>query len=240
VTRVPTSLRGFGGRIKAKGREVLRAALDGPETILLFTSGPMQTRLLPVIATLMMNTLVGASPHPSSQQPTPPDSEGRAASPASRSTPTTLVGLWRSADNKLPLTGAFEESVWGRNASSVRTVELDVRQSGQAVLKVTTRVVDARGRVVRGSTALEETRLTIGKPGEPSVAGIEYEVMVVGAERRYPDDPTSKWPLDGLKVRLLSRDGGLELRYDTPEGRGSFWETLRRQVAQVKKPAPPS
>ena len=143
-----------------------------------------------------------------------------------------LVGPWKSAAAKTPLSGAFEESVWGANASSVRTVELDIRQSGEAVLKVTTNVTDARGRVVRGSAAVEESRLQIGAPGETSVAGTEHAVKVLSAERRYPDDPASKWPLDGLKVRVLTREDrpGLEIRYDTPEGRGSFWETLLRQT----------
>ena len=39
--------------------------------------------------------------------------------------------------------------------------------------------------------------------------------------------------LDGLRVKIVTfqdgDDDSIEIRYDTPEGRGSFWETLRRQ-----------
>jgi hypothetical protein len=204
----------------------------------------MPTRLLAAAAVLILHSAGIAPAHASSQQPraTPPAGEGRDASAKSGAVSTGLVGVWKSAASKSPLSTAFDESVWGRNASAVRTVELDIRQGGQAVLKVTTNVTDARGRLVRGSAAVEEARLVVGKAGDASAAGIEYAVMVVSAERRYPDDPASKWALDGLKVRLVERDdrAGLEIRYDTPEGRGSFWETLRRQVSPAKKGATPS
>jgi hypothetical protein len=56
-------------------------------------------------------------------------------------------------------------------------------------------------------------------------------VTVKTAERRYPDDPAGTWPLDGLRVAVstFSNDPSrINVRVDTPEGRGSFWETLRR------------
>jgi hypothetical protein len=54
---------------------------------------------------------------------------------------------------------------------------------------------------------------------------------VKAAERRYPDDPDSRWPLDGVRVIVATfadDPRALEIRFDTPEGRGSFWETVRR------------
>ena len=33
--------------------------------------------------------------------------------------------------------------------------------------------------------------------------------------------------------RLVWQDGAIEIRYDTPEGKGSFWETLRRSGGQA-------
>ena len=62
--------------------------------------------------------------------------------------------------------------MWGRNASSVRTVELDVRQSGQAVLKVTTRVATA----VAKRAPQVFTHPSIGVPGtrgDPSIGRSE-------------------------------------------------------------------
>jgi len=41
-----------------------------------------------------------------------------------------------------------------------------------------------------------------------------------------------------LKVELVTFTDGdgntLEVRFDTPEGRGSFWETLRRSVRATR------
>ena len=156
-----------------------------------------------------------------------------------------LTGTWRSAPDRTPLSGAFEESVWGKNAVSERRVELRVQQGGESVLTVTTRILDAKGRVVRGPTSIEESRLKIGGPSRTSAAGVDHEVTVTSAERRYPDDPPGKWPMEGLKVRLLTRDDRdtIEMRYDTPEGRGSFWETLSRTSGRTTtktSPAPAS
>ena len=61
-----------------------------------------------------------------------------------------LSGMWRSAPEETPLTTAFDESVWGNNAKSIRTVEMSVRPTGDATLRVTRRVVDAKGRTVPG------------------------------------------------------------------------------------------
>ena len=57
------------------------------------------------------------------------------------------------------------------------------------------------------------------------------------AERRYPDDPAATWKLDGLRVDVATfsdKPGEIEVRVDFPEGRGSFWETLRRVQAATK------
>ncbi len=142
-----------------------------------------------------------------------------------------LAGTWRSAPDEISLTSAFDESVWGKNARSVRTVEMSVRPTGEATLTVTRKVVDARGRTVKGSTSIEEAQLVLGG-ARPGVADrSELEVDVKSAERRYPDDADSRWPLDGLRVGVTTfadEPGTLEIRFDTPEGRGSFWETVRR------------
>jgi hypothetical protein len=123
-------------------------------------------------------------------------------------------------------------SVWGKNASSVRTVALSIAASGQGTLEVTKRVVDGRGRTVKASTSIEKAQIVVGSPQPASAGRVEHPVKVTSAERTYPDDPGYRWPLDGLGVRIATiEEGGpntLEVRFDTPEGRGSFWETLRR------------
>jgi hypothetical protein len=144
-----------------------------------------------------------------------------------------LVGSWRSAAERLKLATDFDKSIWGPNASSVRTADLTIRASGESTLTVTRRVVDARGRTAPGSTSLEEAQIRIGAPQQPRGTRVNHDVKVVRAERSYPDDPAVRWPIEGLRVQVVTvEDVGntLELRFETPEGTGSFWETLRREV----------
>jgi hypothetical protein len=144
-----------------------------------------------------------------------------------------LAGRWTSAPNEIPLSSAFDESVWGPKAKSIRTVDLQIDAAGHGVLKVTTRVVDGRGRTVSASTSVEEARLVVGESRNTIATRVEHDVMVASAVRTYPDDPASKWEIEGLKVQIVTFTDGngntLEVRFDTPEGRGSFWETLRRR-----------
>ena len=132
----------------------------------------------------------------------------------------------------MKLTSDFDKSVWGANATSVRTVELVVKSNTDATLRVVKKVIDARRRTVPASTWIEEAQLRIGGT-TPGVADrVEHEVTVTSAVRLFPDEPNYRFAIDGLRVKLVTftaRDGNsLEVRYDTPEGRGSFWETLTR------------
>jgi hypothetical protein len=108
-------------------------------------------------------------------------------------------------------------------------------------LTITRKVVDARGRAIAGSTSIERADLTI-KEGRPGIASrVDYTTTVTKAERRYPDSPDEPWAIDGLRVVVSTlEDNGatnLEIRVDTPEGRGSFWETLRRTGAANRRAA---
>ena len=146
-----------------------------------------------------------------------------------------LLGTWKSAPDEVRLTSDFDKSVWGPNATSIRTVELVVRSDTDATLRVVKRVVDAKGRLVAASTWIEEAQLRIGE-ATPGVADrVEHQVSVTSAVRLFPDDKDYRWTIDGLKVKLVTftgRDANtLEVRYDTPDGRGSFWETLKRGAA---------
>jgi hypothetical protein len=158
------------------------------------------------------------------------------------SSAASLAGTWRSAEDRTRLATSLDESIWGPNASSVRTVEMRVQGAGQATISVSRRVVDAKGRTITGSASVEEAQIEIGAAQPPVNTRIEHEVKVLKAERRYPDDPKTRWPLDGLGIKVVTFEGGnpneLEVRVDTPEGTGSFWETLRR--AGSRAPAKPT
>jgi hypothetical protein len=148
---------------------------------------------------------------------------GAASAPAPAS---ALAGTWRSASDELPLSSSFDQSVWGPNAKSVRTVELRIQPSLEGTLTITKKVVDARGRTVAASTSVEEAKLMIGEPRSGISTRIEHEVKVVSAVRTYPDDPDYKWDLTGLRVQVVTFSDGdgntMEVRVDTPEGEGSF------------------
>ena len=143
-----------------------------------------------------------------------------------------LAGTWKSAPDELKLTSDFDRSVWGPDATSVRTVDLAIKPNGEGTLTVTRKVVDAKGRTVTASTSIEEAQISIGGSQQGPAGRIEHAVKVLSAHRRYPDDPDYKWSLDGLKVELVTFADGdgnsIEVRFDTPEGKGSFWETVTR------------
>ena len=172
----------------------------------------------------------GRRPVVAHNPPAPSDPKG-GSNP--RNVSPVLIGNWKSAPDEMRLTTDFDKSVWGVNATSVRTLELTVRPNGEGTLRVTKKVLDGKGRVVRASTLVEEAQLQLGEATPGVATRIEHEATVVKAIRLFPDDPDYRWPLDGLRVKLVTFQDGdgnsIEVRYDTPEGRGSFWETLRQQ-----------
>jgi hypothetical protein len=155
------------------------------------------------------------------------------ASPATAVAAPTLAGTWRSAVEETPLSSPFEQSVWGKNARSTRVVEMTVKPSGNATLTITRKILDARRREITAATSIEHAEISIGAVQRSNDVRSDLAVTVKHAERRYPDDPQATWPLDGLRVTVstFADDASrIEVRVDTPEGRGSFWETLRRGV----------
>jgi hypothetical protein len=144
----------------------------------------------------------------------------------------TLTGTWRSAVEETPLSSSFDESVWGKNAKSTRVVEMTVKPTGDATLTVTRKILDARGREIKAATSIEHAEIAIGAAQQTNDVRSDLAVTVKHAERRYPDDPKGTWALDGLRVTVSTFPNDparIEVRVDTPEGRGSFWETLRRR-----------
>jgi hypothetical protein len=196
----------------------------------------MRKQLMTAAAVLLVSAAIASGQTPS---PRPPQTSGETPSQTAIFDPA-LTGTWKSAPDEMRLTSDFDKSVWGTDATSVRTVELVVRPSGDATLKVTKKVVDAKGRTVPASTWVEEAQLKIGGSSPGVGPRIEHDATVVSAVRLFPDDKDYRWDIQGLRVKLVTfsdGDGSVEVRYDTPEGRGSFWETLRRDRAATPRRA---
>ena len=153
---------------------------------------------------------------------------------------SALTGTWISAPDNRPLSTAFDESVWGKNATAVRTVQMSISETGDATLSITRKVVDGRGRTVQASTSIERADFVLGDVKSSNDVRSELETMVKHAQREYPDDPKATWTIEGLQVGVATfpqKPGEIEVRVDFPDGRGSFWEILRR--APGKGPAKP-
>lgn len=153
--------------------------------------------------------------------------------------PAWMAGRWTASPFEVELTSDFHRSVYGAGARSVRQVTLTIRPTGEGTFTVTSSVRDRRGRAVTGTREIDDVRFTIGDLSREPGYQRRYASRIVRAERRYPDDPNSTFPLDGAKVDLFVPDGTtgtLNVRYDTPEGRGSFWETLRRAPGTAAAP----
>ena len=195
----------------------------------------MRKQLMTAAAVLLVSAAVT-----SAQTPSPKPVPNGESSSAGATFDPALTGTWKSAPDEMKLTSDFDKSVWGNDATSVRTVDLVVQPSGEATLKVTKKVVDAKGRALPASTWVEEARLKIGGSSAGVGPRIEHDATVVSAVRLFPDDKDYRWDIEGLRVKLVTfsdGDGSLEVRYDTPEGRGSFWETLRRDRAATPRRA---
>ena len=154
------------------------------------------------------------------------------------------AGVWTAPRSEVRLNTDFDVSVWGPNATSVRTAQLSLSPDGRGTIKVTRSVVDGHGRTVRASVSVEQTDLHLRLPDKIDPARIEPIVEVMNPQRMYPDSPKDCWPLTGLAVKLFSTDlesGKLQMRFDLPDGTGSFGETLVRATTSparqsAKKP----
>ncbi len=141
-----------------------------------------------------------------------------------------LAGAWKAQELKVPASTDLDRQVWGENASKVRNVQLLLEPNGSGTLRIASSVVDAKGRPKQYSQSVIEARVTLA---EPAAGGsrVQPEVTVVSAEERYLDDPKDVRKLEGvkLKVDLQTLDSpSLNIFYETPQGNGSFGETLRR------------
>lgn len=151
--------------------------------------------------------------------------------------PASFTGRWTSSPFELTLSSDLHRSVYGPDARSVRVVSMVIRPSGEGTFTVQSSVRDRRGRTVAGTRQIQQIQFVTGdlepQPGQQAI----FTTRIVRAERRYPDDAGPTYPLDGAKLKFFvpnGKAGTLEVRFDTPEGQGSFWETLRRAPPAVK------
>jgi hypothetical protein len=154
--------------------------------------------------------------------------------------PAWLAGRWTAPPFEIELSSDLHRSVFGPNARSVRRVTLTIRPSGDGTFTVTNSVRDRSGKTVPGTLEIDEVTFTIGDLTREPGYQPRYIGHIVKAERRYPDDPKSTFPLDGAKLELFvpeGKTGTLDVRFDTPEGRGSFGETLRPAVRPTARKA---
>ena len=152
--------------------------------------------------------------------------------------PGWLAGRWTAAPFEMALSSDFHRSVYGPNARSVRRITLTMRPSGEGTFTVTNSVRDRSGKTVPGTRQIDEVTFTLGDLKREPGYQPRYTSHIVKAERRYPDDPQSTFPLDGAKLELFvpeGKTGALDVRFDTPEGSGSFWETLRPQLTPTNR-----
>ena len=186
----------------------------------------------PVLAVVMLLVYVVSvhgqvQPHPAGAGSHHAE-EAKAA--AGTDVPASIVGHWRSAPFELELVSDLHKSVYGPGAKSVRVTELVIRPSGQGTFTVTNLVRNRRGATVAGTQSVEELTFTLGPPEAAPGGRTRQSTKVERGERRYLDEPVGTFPLEGASLEVYRPSesrGPLEVRYDTPEGTGSFWETLR-------------
>lgn len=143
----------------------------------------------------------------------------------------TLAGVWKAQEMRVPASSELDQQVWGKHAYKVRNIQLALEAGGTGTLRVESAVVDASGKPKKFSRSVVEARLQVNEP-KPGNDRVQPEVTVVSAEERFPDDPKDSHTITGLRLRLDQMTLGspqLNIFYETPEGNGSFGETLRRQ-----------
>ena len=143
----------------------------------------------------------------------------------------TLAGSWKAPQYKLKRGGDESTAVFGPNASDVRDVELTLDASGSGVLKITTSVLDQKGKTWAPTEV--EAKIALGMVTTTSNSRCDVAVTVASAEERYLDQTQYQAPIAGARVMMLVDPPArqLDVRFETVKGPGSFWTTVRRQAA---------
>jgi hypothetical protein len=146
----------------------------------------------------------------------------------------TLAGTWKAPLYKMKRASDVGTQVFGPNSFDVRDVELMLDGTGSGALKITSSVLDQKGKTW-AATAIE-TKITVGAGTATLAGGCEAAVMVTSAEERFLDETQYRAPLTGAHVMLIADPMAkqLDVRFEPPMGQGSFWTTLRRQAAAAR------
>jgi hypothetical protein len=144
----------------------------------------------------------------------------------------SLAGTWKAPQYRMKRASEVGVQVFGPNAFDIRNVDLTLEPSGEGVLKISTSVLDQKGKT--WAPTLIEAKVTVAPPRTSAGVRCEPVVTVASVEERYLDDTNYQTPLTGVRVILLSDPGAkqIEIRFETPKGEGSFWSTLVRQGAR--------
>ncbi len=149
----------------------------------------------------------------------------------------SLAGAWKAPEYRMKRASEVGTQVFGPNASDVRNVELTLQPSGEGVLKISTSVLDQKGKT--WAPTLIEAKVTVAAPQaavQTSAGRCEPVVTVGGVEERYLDETGYRTPLSGAHVRMVANPAAkqLEVRFETAKGEGSFWSTLMRQAPRAQ------
>jgi hypothetical protein len=167
------------------------------------------------------------------------DAQGTPAAPAKASCGAdlakSLAGSWKAPQYKLKRGGDESTAVFGPNASDVRDVDLTLDASGSGVLKITTSVLDQKGKTWAPTQV--EAKVALGAATATNNNQCELAVTVASAEERYLDQTQYQASLAGARVVMLLDSTGrqLDVRFETPKGSGSFWTTMRRQAGAAAR-----
>lgn len=146
--------------------------------------------------------------------------------------PRSMVGRWNAPPDRVPLS---DDNAWGRNATSVRNVEVRIGADGTGTITVTRSVVNRAGVPFPGSRIVDRANFAIGAEEQPIGLRPRYQTTITNASRRYPDPPVVDTALDDLRLEVFPPDeaqtGSLEINFELFTTEGSFTATLQRQRA---------
>jgi hypothetical protein len=161
---------------------------------------------------------------------------GQATATCSADLVKSLAGTWKAPQYKMKRASEVGIQVFGPNAFDIRDVELTLDASGQGVLKISTSVLDQKGK--SWAPTVIESKITVAAPHTSSAAGkCEPVVTVAGTEERYLDGTNYRTTLAGARVAILTDPAAkqVEVRFEPPRGEGSFWSTLTRPAARAAR-----
>jgi len=143
-----------------------------------------------------------------------------------------LAGAWKAPEYKMRRAGELDVQVFGPNAFDVRNVELTLDASGQGVLKISTSVLDQKGKT--WAPTVIEAKVAVSAPTAATAGRCEPVVTVTSAEEHYTDETNYRAPINGAHAMIVVDASGkqIDVRFETPKGAGSFWTTMTRQAVR--------